>query len=683
MADVTPISVLVIEDDADTRANLCDILELDNYRVETAGTVAQALRRETWSEYTAIILDRKLPDGTAEELLPRLKQLAPDAAVIVATGYADIEGAIAAIRLGAADYIPKPINPDVLRARLTRIAEARRSAQERARAEQRQATQYAVTRILAEAASITEAASELLHAIGEYMRCDLSELWCVDPASNTLRMEGMWFGPSLHAQRFEAVSRGTTFSLGTGLPGRVWACGQTVWVPDVTTDAAFHRASIADEVGLHGAIAVPIYRGNDVTAVMAFYCRKIGQPDDSLLQMLQSFCRQIGSFMERRLAQEALRRTKEELRRILASIADYLWSGEVDRSGKFTYLYYSPVVEQITGRPPDFYMGSPERWLSTIHTEDRPRLQDAYLRATSGEFPQVEEDYRIVLPDGMVRWVRDCVRVTKVADTGAIRLDGVVSDITQLREAQERLLQSERLAAIGQMMTGLAHESRNALQRSQACLEMIALDVQHMPETLEMVEDAQKAQDYLHHLYEEVRGYAAPIKLKRERCHLGELLDEVWLQLAIVREGRKAHLNQEENGLDLCCEVDRQSVGQVFRNILENALSACPDPVELRARWSEAETNGRTAVLISLRDNGPGLTLEARRKIFEPFFTTKTQGTGLGMAIAKRIVEAHGGQIELGPDSVRGAEIQIRLPRATTSRQAGGKETWIDRCASP
>ena len=115
--------------------------------------------------------------------------------------------------------------------------------------------------------------------------------------------------------------------------------------------------------------------------------------------------------------------------------------------------------------------------------------------------------------------------------------------------------------------------------------------------------------------------------------------------------------------MDLCCEVDRQSVGQVFRNVLENALSACPDPVEVRTQWSEAESNGRPALLISLRDNGPGLTPEVRRKIFDPFFTTKTQGTGLGMAIAKRIVEAHGGQLEVGPDAGRGAEILIRLPR--------------------
>src|SRR5439155_18620258 len=127
---VFPLHVLVIDDDADTRVNLTDVLELDEYQVETAGAAAEALARHSWDQLAAIILDRKLPDGTAGELLPRLRLLAPQAAVIIVTGYADVQGAVAALRLGAADYILKPIDPDELRARLGRIAEHRRTEQE-------------------------------------------------------------------------------------------------------------------------------------------------------------------------------------------------------------------------------------------------------------------------------------------------------------------------------------------------------------------------------------------------------------------------------------------------------------------------------------------------------------------------------------------------------------------------
>ncbi len=122
-----PFIVLVIDDDADTRQNLRDILELDGYHVESAGTAAEALSRTDWGRYGAVLLDRKLPDGTAEEVLPQLRRLAPDAPVTIITGSADVEATIAAFRLGASDYILKPINPDELRTRLGRIANHRRS----------------------------------------------------------------------------------------------------------------------------------------------------------------------------------------------------------------------------------------------------------------------------------------------------------------------------------------------------------------------------------------------------------------------------------------------------------------------------------------------------------------------------------------------------------------------------
>src|SRR5438046_3700895 len=105
MANSLPRHVLVVDDDADTRANLRDILELDGYAVAEAGTVAETLPRDNWPEFLAVILDRRLPDGTAEGLLPQLRQVAPQAAVVIVTGYADLNGAIDALRQGAADYL--------------------------------------------------------------------------------------------------------------------------------------------------------------------------------------------------------------------------------------------------------------------------------------------------------------------------------------------------------------------------------------------------------------------------------------------------------------------------------------------------------------------------------------------------------------------------------------------------
>src|SRR5690606_7277617 len=102
-------------------------------------------------------------------------------------------------------------------------------------------------------------------------------------------------------------------------------------------------------------------------------------------------------------------------------------------------------------------------------------------------------------------------------------------------QSEHRAVQSERLAAIGQMVTGLAHESRNALQRSQACLEMLSLEVEDRPQALELVGRIQRAQDHLHHLYEEVRSYATPIRIQRTPTDLGEVWRETWANLEFAR----------------------------------------------------------------------------------------------------------------------------------------------------
>ena len=123
MTEPEPFTVLVVDDDPDTRQNLRDILELDGFLVEEAGTAAEALDRSEWSRFVAVILHRQLPDATAEDVLPRLRQRAADLAVLVLTGYADVHAAIHAFRVGATDYALKPIDPNELRARLARIVE--------------------------------------------------------------------------------------------------------------------------------------------------------------------------------------------------------------------------------------------------------------------------------------------------------------------------------------------------------------------------------------------------------------------------------------------------------------------------------------------------------------------------------------------------------------------------------
>jgi two-component system, LuxR family, sensor kinase FixL len=118
-------AVLIIEDDRGNRESLRRILKLDGYRVDAAECFADAFARENWADYFAVLLDRKLPDGTADEWLPRLREQAPEAGLIIITAFVDLDGAIAAIRHGAHDYLIKPIDGDDVRTRLRRLAEHR------------------------------------------------------------------------------------------------------------------------------------------------------------------------------------------------------------------------------------------------------------------------------------------------------------------------------------------------------------------------------------------------------------------------------------------------------------------------------------------------------------------------------------------------------------------------------
>jgi signal transduction histidine kinase len=239
-------------------------------------------------------------------------------------------------------------------------------------------------------------------------------------------------------------------------------------------------------------------------------------------------------------------------------------------------------------------------------------------------------------------------------------------DITDLHEAQQQALQAQRLAAIGQMATGLAHESRNALQRIGASAEMLELELAGNPAALELVGRIQQSQAHMHLLLDEVRNYAAPIVLDRSRCRITEVWREAWELLHRQRQGKHAELREELPAADLTIEGDRFRLVQVFRNLLENSLAACGDDVQIAIVCEAIDHQGQAVLRIRLRDNGPGLNAEQRQRIFDPFYTTRPTGTGLGTAIAQRLVEAHGGTIAVGDVAAPGTEIVLTLPRRTS-----------------
>jgi PAS domain S-box-containing protein len=330
------------------------------------------------------------------------------------------------------------------------------------------------------------------------------------------------------------------------------------------------------------------------------------------------------------------------------------------RPGDNAILYFSPFAEQLTGYRAEEVLG--KSFVDLLIPEpDRATVAERYRRIQEA-VPLREFEGRILCRDGTTRLtLRNSRELPDYDGSPAVLLVG--HDITELKDAQERALNSERMAAIGQMCAGLAHESRNALQRSQACLEMLELKLANRPDALNLLGRIQQAQDDLHRLYEDVREYAAPIKLAITDCDLAETWRRAWTHLEPSWRQREASLLEASNGLDLTCQADGFRLEQVFRNIFDNALAACSDRVEIVVTGTPTRLDGRDAIRIACHDNGPGLNSEQRDKIFDSFYTTKTHGTGLGMAIVKRIVEAHGGQVGLGDHQRPGAEILLTLPR--------------------
>src|SRR5262249_46029265 len=143
-------------------------------------------------------------------------------------------------------------------------------------------------------------------------------------------------------------------------------------------------------------------------------------------------------------AHARVKKMEAELRRVMTSVSDCLWAAEIDQAGHWAYRYVSPVVEKITGRPPNFFVGGLKHWWSVVHPEDRPRCEKALVKLRAGHANQ--EESRVVWPDGTCRWVRDSV-LSSPGHGGnrSLRLDGILTDITDRKKAEEALARERAL----------------------------------------------------------------------------------------------------------------------------------------------------------------------------------------------------------------------------------------------
>ncbi|HET6923330.1 MAG TPA: HAMP domain-containing sensor histidine kinase, partial [Anaeromyxobacteraceae bacterium] len=228
-----------------------------------------------------------------------------------------------------------------------------------------------------------------------------------------------------------------------------------------------------------------------------------------------------------------------------------------------------------------------------------------------------------------------------------------------LKKHQQRLVESEKLAGIGRLAAGLAHEINNPLQVMLGYLSLNRdLPDRRLAEQLSAVEDeARRCKDVVDGLLEISRpSTTAPVPVD-----LRALCEEVSERLRIWMRPASLRLSVSGAGVALC---DRARLRQVVFNLVKNAAEAAgPDG------GVEVEIGGANGVIeVAVRDDGPGITPEKRANLFEPFFTTKPLGTGLGLAVSRAIARAYGGDIEVWNAESGGAVFTVRLPRAPERR---------------
>ena len=195
------------------------------------------------------------------------------------------------------------------------ILETNTEITERKRAERRTAVNLAITRILSESPALADAVPRILRTVCEMLGWEVGDFWAPNPGGSVLRCIEIWGSSAGKFTKFKAASRKLGLARGIGLPGRIWSDLKPAWISDVTRDNNVPRASVVAAEGLHGGFAFPISFGKNFVGVMEFFSLEIREPDEDLLKMFSSIGSQIGQFVQRKRAEEALQKSMELLER--------------------------------------------------------------------------------------------------------------------------------------------------------------------------------------------------------------------------------------------------------------------------------------------------------------------------------------------------------------------------------
>jgi two-component system sensor histidine kinase HydH len=234
----------------------------------------------------------------------------------------------------------------------------------------------------------------------------------------------------------------------------------------------------------------------------------------------------------------------------------------------------------------------------------------------------------------------------------------LIRDLTKVKRLEKELRRSERLAALGKMAAGVAHELRNPLSSIKGLAVVLKANLSHAGKEAETAEILVREVERLNRSIGELLDYAKPGQLRRERASIAEIIQKTVSLVQADAESFGIILRLEMDDDLPRVVLDKDKMNQVFLNLLLNAIQAMEDGGELLVT---SEHDARK-ITVTVRDNGVGIMPENLGRVFDPYFTTKNDGTGLGLAMSAKIVEEHGGWMELSSVAGSYTEVRVILP---------------------
>lgn len=452
-------------------------------------------------------------------------------------------------------------------------------------------------------------------------------------------------------------------------------CDIVGYTADELLAMSYRDITHPEDVGEDGAVLAQLIRGEiQRYELPKRYVRKGGAVVEAMLHVAAvrgddgaplHIISQVMDVTAQRQAERALRETERRANMLARQVPVGIY--ETDLTGACTFV--NERWCQLTGYSPEQVVGQP--WDMVAHPEDREKLYGEWF-ASQQQGREFGVEFRYRAADGRTIWVY-CTAVAMRDDTGTVTgYLGTVLDVSERKQAQAQLLFNDRMASVGTLASGVAHEINNPLAYVTANLDLIVEEVRALAANLpadrvreieELAGEGRQGAEKVRRIVRALKTFARADEEQRVRLDVHSVLD-LSVSMVSTELRRRARVVRDYQWVP-AVEADEARLGQVFINLLLNAAQALPEgSPEKHTIRIVTRTNPAGRVFVEVHDSGVGIAPEHREQIFDPFFTTRPvgRGIGLGLSICHGIVSALGGEITVASEPGRGATFIVSLP---------------------